>query len=154
VSVLVRELFRAPLWSRPNLDEAALCWGVPSHAGGFDQAARRAAGPSGAKAVLLRRALASGNIVVDVLVHAGDGWHWFESPRVVTASARHRLHAGVGHRAQLRSASRLLQAVHRRATMVWPRFNPGRRADRARTWPLNHGHAPKPMVRKPNLSAR
>ncbi|HZE90627.1 MAG TPA: bifunctional hydroxymethylpyrimidine kinase/phosphomethylpyrimidine kinase [Rhizobacter sp.] len=157
VSVLVRELFPRATVVTPNLDEAALLLGRAIHGVEDLTQAARALLALGAKAVLLKGGhLASGNIVVDVLVTAGDGWHWFESPRVVTRN----LH-GTGCTlasaiaAQLALGQPLLQAVQSARDYVLAAIQSGADVQTGHGHgPLNHGHAPKPMVRKPNLSAR
>jgi hydroxymethylpyrimidine/phosphomethylpyrimidine kinase len=157
VSVLVSELFPRTTVVTPNLDEAALLLGRPINGVDDLTAAARALLALGAKAMLLKGGhLASGNIVVDVLVTAEDGWHWFESPRVnsrnlhgtgCTLSSAIAAHLALG--------KPLLQAVQSARDYVLAAIQSGADVQTGHGHgPLNHGYAPEPMARRANLLAR
>lgn len=151
VQVLVDELFPLATVVTPNLDEAALLLGRPiAHADELDAAARDLLA-LGAKAVLLKGGHLPGDEVADLLV-SGDGpAQRLASPRIAsrnthgtgcTLSSAIAAYLALGNpldQAVAKARSYILQAIAMGAN-VYTGAGHG---------PLNHGHAPLALHKRP-----
>ena len=154
VDAMVRELFPRASVVTPNLDEAALLLGRAAHSiTRIDQldAAARELLALGAPAVLLKGGHLHGDTVVDVLARGAGDWRHLQAPRIAsrnlhgtgcTLAAAIAAHLALGHaldEAVALARRYVLQAI---AAGVDVRTGSGR-------GPLNHGHAPVPMHKRP-----
>jgi len=151
VQVLVDELFPLATVVTPNLDEAALLLGRPiAHADELETAARDLLA-LGAKAVLLKGGHLPGDEVADLLV-SGDGpAQRLASPRIAsrnthgtgcTLSSAIAAYLALGNpldQAVAKARSYILQAIAMGAN-VYTGAGHG---------PLNHGHAPLALHKRP-----
>ncbi|WP_382160394.1 bifunctional hydroxymethylpyrimidine kinase/phosphomethylpyrimidine kinase [Hydrogenophaga sp. ANAO-22] len=151
VQVLVDELFPLATVVTPNLDEAALLLGRPiAHADELETAARDLLA-LGAKAVLLKGGHLPGDEVADLLV-SGDGpAQRLASPRIAsrnthgtgcTLSSAVAAYLALGNpldQAVAKARSYILQAIAMGAN-VYTGAGHG---------PLNHGHAPLALHKRP-----
>ncbi len=151
VQVLVDELFPLATVVTPNLDEAALLLGRPiGHADELETAARDLLA-LGAKAVLLKGGHLPGDEVADLLV-SGDGpAQRLASPRIAsrnthgtgcTLSSAIAAYLALGNpldQAVAKARSYILQAIAMGAN-VYTGAGHG---------PLNHGHAPLALHKRP-----
>lgn len=151
VQVLVDELFPLATVVTPNLDEAALLLGRPIADAGELDAAARGLLALGAKAVLLKGGHLPGDEVADLLV-SGDGPALrLASPRIAsrnthgtgcTLSSAIAAYLALGdplEQAVAKARSYILQAIAQGAD-VYTGAGHG---------PLNHGHAPIALHKRP-----
>ena len=151
VKVLVRELFGRAMVITPNLDEAALLLGRKiSEVSQLDQAAIDLLG-LGAQAALLKGGHLLGEQVVDVLAQPGAPLQRLQSVRIqsrnghgtgCTLSAAIACNLALGMNLELAvftARAYILQAIARGANVTTGQGH----------GPLNHGHAPMPMILQP-----
>ena len=151
IAVLVYELFPLAAVVTPNLDEAALLVGRPLHdEAGMELAARQLL-ERGANAVLLKGGHLAGDTVSDLLVTRGGAPQWLRAPRIPTPNTH-----GTGCTLSSAIASHLAlgadlgEAVARARDFIRGALEAGARVRTgAGSGPLNHGHAPQAMHRKP-----
>jgi hydroxymethylpyrimidine/phosphomethylpyrimidine kinase len=151
VQVLVDELFPLATVVTPNLDEAALLLGRPLTAASELDAAARDLLAMGARAVLLKGGHLPGDEVADLLVSGSGPAQRLASPRIAsrnthgtgcTLSSAIAAHLALGQpldQAVVRARSYILQAIALGADV-----HTG-----AGHGPLNHGHAPVPLHKRP-----
>jgi hydroxymethylpyrimidine/phosphomethylpyrimidine kinase len=151
VQVLVDELFPLATVVTPNLDEAALLLGRPiGHADELETAARDLLA-LGAKAVLLKGGHLPGDEVADLLVSGAGPAQRLASPRIAsrnthgtgcTLSSAIAAYLALGNpldQAVAKARSYILQAIAMGAN-VYTGAGHG---------PLNHGHAPLALHKRP-----
>lgn len=151
VQVLVDELFPLATVVTPNLDEAALLLGRPiAHAGELEAAARDLLA-LGARAVLLKGGHLPGDEVADLLVSSDGPAQRLASPRIAsrnthgtgcTLSSAIAAYLALGHpldQAVAKARGYILQAIAEGAD-VYTGAGHG---------PLNHGHAPLALHKRP-----
>ncbi|MBC7733364.1 MAG: bifunctional hydroxymethylpyrimidine kinase/phosphomethylpyrimidine kinase [Bacteriovorax sp.] len=154
VDAMVRELFPRASVVTPNLHEAALLLGRAVNSitriDQLDDAARDLLA-LGAPAVLLKGGHLEGDTVVDVLAAVNVEWRHLQSPRIAsrnlhgtgcTLASAIAAHLALGHaldQAVVLARRYILQAIAGGADV---RTGAG-------DGPLNHGHAPVPMHKRP-----
>jgi len=151
IAVVVRELFHRSAVVTPNLDEASLLVGrVIDCEAAMEQAARELR-DMGARAVLLKGGHLAGGTVSDLLIAADGDVHWMRAPRIETANTHGTgctLSSAIA--AHLALGAGLFEAVQAARVYVRGALEAGARVRTgAGGGPLNHGHAPLPMLLKP-----
>jgi len=149
--VLVRKLFPRALLITPNLDEAGLLVGrALNSADDMEQAAQTLLA-QGARAVLLKGGHLPGETVIDLLLTDTGDKLWMEAPRIhsanthgtgCTLSSAIAAHLALG--ATLIEAVQLARVYVREALQAGALVRTGHGGG-----PLNHGHAPVVMHKKP-----
>jgi hydroxymethylpyrimidine/phosphomethylpyrimidine kinase len=151
IEVLVRELFPLAAVVTPNLDEAALLVGQPLHSEADMQAAAHQLIERGANAVLLKGGHLAGDTVSDLLLARGAQPLWMRAPRIASGNTHGTgctLSSAIA--SQLALGADLVRAVEGARAFVRGALESG--ADvrtGAGSGPLNHGHAPQAMHKRP-----
>ena len=151
IEVLVRELFPRATVVTPNLDEAALLVGRPLRSEADMEAAARQLVERGAHAVLVKGGHLDSDVVSDLLLARGGQPLWMRGARIASG---HTLGTGCTLSSAIAShlalGANLVQAVECARGFVRGALQAG--ADvrtGAGSGPLNHGHAPQPMRKRP-----
>lgn len=151
VSVLVKELFPRVTLVTPNLDEAALLVGRPLKSEADMETAAAELLAKGARAVLIKGGHLPGDTVSDLLVTAQGGKHWMRAARIPTANTHGTgcsLSSAIA--AGLALGQTLTEAVASGRAFVRGALEAGAAVKTGQgSGPLNHGHAPLVMQRRP-----
>ena len=151
IAVLVRELFYRAAVVTPNLDEASVLVGRVVDSEAAMESAAREVLSMGAPAVLLKGGHLTGGVVSDLLIMQNGDLHWMRAPRIETANSHGTgctLSSAIA--AYLALGASLLDAVQAGRAYVRGALESGAKVRTgAGNGPLNHGHAPLPMILKP-----
>ena len=154
IDVLVRELFPRATVITPNLDEAGLLAGRALKNDEDMLAAARALGSMGARAVLIKGGHLPGEEVVDLLVDSSGTPHWMRAPRILSPNTHGTgctLSSAIA--AYLALGSTLVEAVASARVYIRACLAAGAEVRTGQgSGPLNHGHAPEVMRRRPLIA--
>lgn len=148
IALLVDSLFAKVTLVTPNLDEAEALTGLHVRDERAMEIAAHALLGKGARAVLIKGGHLQGDVTSDLLLLSGQNPVWMRAPRIATANTRGTgctLSSAIA--AHLALGLGLPEAVSAARDFVRAALLSGApvRAG-SRTGPLNHTHAPRPMV--------